>query len=114
MNSWLAERRAGVTGGGVGRAAEQPVHMTLVGEAALVGHLRQWDARPPQQRLGPGDAFVHHVGMRCRAGRLLEPPGELEAAQIYEVGQIADAEVVLQVLLFRRMLDRTRSPRGCG
>ena len=37
--------------------------------------------------------------MRRRAGRLLEPPGELEAAQIHEAGQIADAEVVLQVLM---------------
>ena len=40
-----------LTGGGADPAAEHPVHMTLVGEAALVGHLSQWDARPPQQRL---------------------------------------------------------------
>ena len=76
--------------------------MALVGEAELVGYLKQ---RKPLRHhlLRPVHAQLVYIGMRREADLLLEEPHEVKGADVGDLRQLFDVrhggEIILQIFL---------------
>src|SRR5690554_5605964 len=86
------------SGESLGRDADEPfevpVELALIAEADVDGDLGKREPPLGDESLGALDALVDDELMRRQAGRLLEQPGEVEFAQVGDIGKRGQRDVL--------------------